>query len=1016
MASKKNNHCIRARQGTYFIPFPKLALRPANIVAIRYRVKILTVFFVFLFFLSGAQQYFFKNYSVESGLPFVQVSCLFQDQDGYLWSGGHGGLSRFDGKVFLNFNRKNGLIDHNVRAICGDDQGKIFIGTSKGLSVYESKKFINYPAFGQLSNPSVTSFCKGYHHSIYIGTTRGLFMYKDSQVKRVKKLENYNVNCLFNPDSNVIFIGTTKGLVMFGHNTFRIITSAQGLPSNNVTCVTLFRNNLVIGTRRGLAFLDLSTQQITSYQAENGLIDEDISALNNQDDSTLWVGAQGGLLRFDGEKWAYYGIRNDNNSNHIRCIFNDREDNIWLGTHSGLFRYRDNSFSTFDKSPGLSNAFIFQIFRDRTGDLWVCSDNNGIFRQSAGFFQRFTPREMLGAHSCKAAIQDRQGRLFFGTDRSLLWFKNGAFHPVELPTDFKPPFEVLYQADDGTIYGGGANGFIALSFSASKPHIKFYELQHNPGVGVFGFSEDEYNNLYIGTFFGGLLKLKGDSLINLSARLKLNEETFFTLRQVNGRIFAASLNGVLVLDLRTNKLQRINDEDGLNSELVYSLETSRDLKSLWIGTNQGINKLDLEKYLASGKIVISSFGKQEGFAGVECNSNGIWEDPDGSFWFGTVNGLIRHQPFSYRRNSVQNKTLLQEIKLMNEDTILRDSASFSHKFNTISFYYRGICLTNPEKVLYQRKLEGLEQDNDWSEPTTENYIKYTNLPPGMYTFKVRSCNNEGLWNTSETTFTFTITAPFYSTWWFILLVAFVLFLLIYFLFRYRLINIKRKQREDFERKVEMSKIELKALRSQMNPHFVFNSLNAIQHYIFNTRSDEAIKYLNKFARLVRIILNNSDKPTVTVGEDIEALKLYLELEQMRFEEKFDYELIIDPTVDPDYDIMPPLLMQPYVENAILHGLNPKSEKGKLTIRLYSEKNFLICTITDNGIGREKASEIRRTMPFRKHKSLGMKITEDRLRILNEINNSQLSVTITDLKDENGKAQGTRVELFVPLTG
>jgi sensor histidine kinase YesM len=167
---------------------------------------------------------------------------------------------------------------------------------------------------------------------------------------------------------------------------------------------------------------------------------------------------------------------------------------------------------------------------------------------------------------------------------------------------------------------------------------------------------------------------------------------------------------------------------------------------------------------------------------------------------------------------------------------------------------------------------------------------------------------------------------------------------------------------------------------------------------------------------VRIILNNSNKPTVTVGEDIEALRLYLELEQMRFEEKFDYEIVIDESVDTDYDIMPPLLMQPYVENAILHGLNPKPEKGKLTISLNSKNNFLICTITDNGIGREKSSEIKRTMPVSKHKSLGMKITEDRLRILNEVNNSQLSVNITDLKDEKGNALGTKVELFVPILG
>ena len=153
-----------------------------------------------------------------------------------------------------------------------------------------------------------------------------------------------------------------------------------------------------------------------------------------------------------------------------------------------------------------------------------------------------------------------------------------------------------------------------------------------------------------------------------------------------------------------------------------------------------------------------------------------------------------------------------------------------------------------------------------------------------------------------------------------------------------------------------------------------------------------------------------------MGEDLEALRLYLQLEQMRFEDKFDYEIIIDESVDEDYDIMPPLLMQPYVENAILHGLNPMGTKGKLTIRMDSRNNFLICTIIDNGIGREKSAEIRRTMPFSKYKSLGMKITEARLKILNEINSSRLSVIITDLKSADNASLGTKVELFVPLNG
>jgi ligand-binding sensor domain-containing protein len=940
---------------------------------------------------------------------------MYQDSNGYLWSGGYGGLSRFDGKVFQNYNRKNGLVDHNVNAIAADSRGAIFVGTNRGLSVLQGKKFFNYPDFEGLPQPLVTSFCRGYHHSMYIGTTRGLFMYRDEKVKAVKRFAGYKVNDLFNPDTNVIFAGTDEGLVIYGHNTFRVYNVGNGLASNRVNRVCRFRNYIAVGTAGGLSLFDLRSRTFVNYGSEHGLIDENISALVNQHDEFLWVGSASGLMRFDGKQFDFYDVSNDNKASQVRCLLNDREDNVWLGTHSGLYRYRDNSFTTFGNVSGLGTAFTFQVFRDRQGALWATSQNSGVFRASGLDFVRFGEKHGIPFNTSRAAVEFPDGRLFFGTPVDLREFRNNRFEKIPLPDSLKGPYDVLYVGKDQKLWIGGTNGFACLSFNGRRPSAQFYPLQGKLDFQVFGFCEDDSGALYIGTFKAGLYRLRGDSLVNISSLYRMNEENFFTLKYRAGKVFAASLNGVLVFDLASNTLKRITDLDGLNSELVYSVEFTRDGRYLWIGTNQGINRLDLRRYFENGAIIIESFGKQEGFAGVECN-NGIWEDEDGTLWFGTVSGLIRHQPFNLRRNLVENNTLIQSVRLMNEDTLLSDSSWLPSDYNTVSFYYRGICLTNPDKVLYQRKLEGLAQDREWSVPTNENYIKYTNLAPGKYTFKVRSCNNEGLWNKKETSFTFFIRTPFYLTWWFILLAAFLLFSAIYAVFMFRIYNIKKKQRQEFERRVEMSKIELKALRSQMNPHFVFNSLNAIQHYIFNTKSDEAIRYLNKFARLVRIILNNSEKPTVTVGEDIEALKLYLELEQMRFEGKFDYEIIVEESVDPDYDIMPPLLMQPYVENAILHGLNPKPGKGKLTIRLHSENNFLICTITDNGIGRESSAEIRRTMPPNKHRSLGMKITEDRLRILNEINNSRLSVTVTDLKDETGGALGTRVELFVPLTG
>lgn len=962
-----------------------------------------------------SQQFFFRNYTAENGLPFVQVACMHQDARGYLWSGGYGGLSRFDGKTFQNYNKRDGLSDQNVNAIATDDSGRVFVGTNKGLGVLNGRTFLTVQPKDFKKNFQVNSLCKGFHYSMYVGTNKGLYLYKNDTLQLIQRIGYSNINQVVVGDTTKLYISTPDGLILFGHKTFEKLTIANGLPDNNVTCATAFKNKLVIGTMKGLCVYDVATRKAINYFVENGLMDNHITALENQNNEVLWIGTNSGLVQFDGKNFSYVNVGISNNSNQIRCILTDRENNTWLGTHSGLYRYRDKSFTAFESGSLPGQAFVYQVFRDKNNNLWATSQNEGVFQINRDGVNVFGSKQGLTASTLISGLEDKQGRIYFGSDQGLFLFNAGRFTKLSFNTQLAPPYNALFEASDHTIWIGGSNGIASLKWNQSKTVSVFYRITAPASFGVFAIGEDRKGQIYAGTYKAGLFRLQGDSMVNISDPLKLNEDNFIGIRIIDNKLIGATLNGILVLDLTTNQTSRITELDGLNSDLIYSIEISRDKKGLWAGTNQGIARIDLELLLKTGKVQVRTFGKQEGFSGVECNTNGIWEDENGTIWFGTVSGLVKHSPNEFKPNLLENRTSIQQIRLMNEDTLLQNGAILESKLNTITFYYRGVCLTNPDKVLYQKRLDGLSSEKDWSTPGNEDYIKYTNLPPGEYTFRVRSCNNEGVWNANEATFTFTITTPWYLKPWFVIGLFVVIISVIYTLFLLRLRYVQRRQRADYERKVEMSKIELKALRAQMNPHFVFNSLNAIQHYIFNTRSDEAVKYLNKFAKLVRVILNNSEKPTVTVGEDIEALKLYLELEQMRFEGKFDYTIHVDDSVDPDYDIMPPLLMQPYVENAILHGLNPSPKKGHLTISLHSENNFLICSIVDDGIGRNRAAEIKRTMPVSKHRSLGMKITEDRLRILNEIHHSRLSVTITDLFDNN-QPIGTKVELFVPLAG
>ncbi|MBI2722597.1 MAG: hypothetical protein HYX39_10525 [Bacteroidetes bacterium] len=420
---------------------------------------------------------------------------MFQDREGYLWSGGFGGLTRFDGQSFVNYNPKNGLIDHNVTAIEQDDYGNIFVGTNKGLSVVSNNKIFNYKQSQGLTNLTITSLCKGFNHNVFIGTFKGLYTFRKNKINNVPELKNYKINSIFKADTS-LYIGTNNGLIIYGQGNLQFIDKTKGLPSNQINCIVQKSGLIVIGTDKGLSFYNRQTKKITSYFIENGLIDENISTLLNQNDDYLWIGSHTGLLRFDGDQFSYYNIGYDNNSNIIRSLIKDREDNLWVGTHSGLYKYRDNSFSTFDKINGPGNAFIFQIFRDTKNDLWMCSENNGIYKYSQGYFKHYGIQEGLGTNVCKTGLQDKEGRLLFGTKNGLMQLKNERFINIPFPKEFKGPYEMLYKTKDNTVWIAGRNGIASLTWSGNVPQVKYKALPVKTDYQVYGLCEKMLREIY----------------------------------------------------------------------------------------------------------------------------------------------------------------------------------------------------------------------------------------------------------------------------------------------------------------------------------------------------------------------------------------------------------------------------------------------------------------------------------------------------------------------------------------
>jgi hypothetical protein len=353
---------------------------------------------------------------------------------------------------------------------------------------------------------------------------------------------------------------------------------------------------------------------------------------------------------------------------------------------------------------------------------------------------------------------------------------------------------------------------------------------------------------------------------------------------------------------------------------------------------------------------------------------------------------------------------------MKEVLYLAKEINLEHNQNIFSFNFAAIDYVNPEDNRHFFMLENY--DAGWNEAGSDRRAIYFNVPPGNYVFRVKAVNSYGVW--AEKSISIVITPPWWSNWWLRIATAIFIVAALYGLIRWRLhknFKLKLEQAEKNKQLAELkhkaAELEMQALRSQMNPHFIFNSLNSINRFILQNNKSQASEYLTKFSRLVRLILQNSQAAFISLESELESLGLYLALEALRFDYHFDYTIDVEDDLDLSVIKLPPMIIQPYIENAIWHGLMHKREKGHLVIQLRQENESLLCRIIDDGIGRKKAAELR-SKSASSHKSMGMRITADRMAILQEEKQTDCYIEINDLVLADGTAGGTEVTLKIPI--
>lgn len=998
-------------------------------------------FIVFLCLLNatGLSQIFnFRNYTYEDGLTHSEVYAVCEDGNGNLWVGTlGGGLLQFDGFNFTAYTEESGLLNDFVRSLMVDRQGRVWIGTEAGVCLYDGRDFLLPDTLN--TGPgirTITSLLQDRHNNYWMGTEKdGIYVLSDTGYTHITTengLPDEHINCLNQGPDSAIWIGTEKGAVIFDGQYFSSLTRRDGLPSNLIRGICDDgKENVWIATYNG-GVSRYAGDSLVNYSIDQGLSSRRVYAVLKDFKGNLWFGTDRGVTKFDGERFRIYNESHGLPSNIVVSLFQDSSGSIWFGTSGGgLSRLDSERFIYYPENDRMGRR-IFSLIQATNGNMIFGSSEGGVTVFDGKQYSLLKGSGRFTSSKVQALFYDPDSTLWIGTnDDGAFAFDREGFHKYTVNEGLPGNNISDFTADTaGNIWISTLDSGLCVLSLRTDSLPKILSLNGLTGRKIYCLFADRNGNIWAGTENEGLYKISlssfADSLFSIAQYTTDNGLGNNSVKSIIsdsfGNKFLGTAGGGITIMTDTAFII-IDKQNGLYSNNVYSLILD-DHNRLWVGTERGVDRITFDIGFRISECI--HFGRVEGFRGIDNYRNAVCRDAEGNIWFGTINGVVRYCPQQDVYVDHRPETHLSGIKLFYRSIVetpfadslkawypVPASLKLPHTKNNLTFEFIGILLRNPEAVRYRWKLEGF--DEDWTPPLNQREVTYSNLPPGDYTFYVTSGNELNQWNEDPVSYSFSIAPPLWKKRWFRVTALLVVVLLItgIILLRFRRI---RKRNQLAQERLEMEKniieLEQEAARLQMNPHFIFNSLNSIQGFIASNEPFQAKRYLAKFARLMRLILENAREEYIPLQNEIDILDNYLELEKLRTNDKFDFSIETDQDIDPENLDLPPMMLQPFVENAVVHGLSGKAGRGNLTIRFSVADNSLLCEIIDDGIGRERAAK-NKLQSASGHKSTGISVTKKRLQQLKVLTGKEAGVSIEDLTAE-GKPAGTKVTIRIPF--
>ena len=928
-------------------------------------------------------EYASRCYTTDDGLPSILTQCLCQDGQGFIWVGGASGLARFDGFGFKSYLK--GRMS-NLFHLDTDPQGGIRAFANDCVYTLDTRadtlRRIPFPDGYKLTTLSSEGLPAGYG-IFYSGERQALFAIRDTCI--VEVMHHPDIDRL--QDNCQAWYDTAAGLLY--------------LPLDNGVSV-------ISAAGQAAFHAGLEARAFAVYQG------------------ALWAIAQDGLYRLEGEKFKMM-VRNeiDRNTGFVTAAA-DSDGGLLFKDYNTLYRYRDGRVETIFTANAIRDIMV-----DSEGNIWVAT-YHGLYNLFRLQFRNYTPRD--GNDMVKCVVHDpAQERVVAGTlNGTLFEIRGQTVRELRYPENpYGAAFFDSYPAAfDGAVYLPGPGDVLQLKGGEgrwmSMPfHDPYQYIVPQPGgsllcggetqfytVSPAGTPLKEYGRPLYGqrvyaqpctdslgrTWWGGFEGVSitaGDTLCKTIFR----EET--RICQVmntdrGGGIWIASEN-------------RLFRSDGDTVRLVKTLPTRI--------TNIHFTRANLALVAALDGIYLFDeefrhsvfYNHQNGFTGIEPLRSFIAEDGRGELWITAVGALVRFDPDALVREQQRPRLHILQAASSRDNIrwLAADTASMRlrHNDNNIRFDYIGLSYSAAQNVRYRYRLEGFQQQ--WSKPAAESGVTFNNLPPGRYLFQLTADAGTPETQTTPISLHFEIRPALWQTWWFRAAAILALFGVTgwgteLYLRRKHAAQLARAARER-----EMNELRVQSIRLKSIPHFNSNVLAGIEYVIMKSSREEANRLLALYSTFTNRTLQEIDRPNRTLAEEIEYVRLYLQLEKLRYGDKLSFEIEVAPGAHTSV-MVPNMVLHTYAENAVKHGIRGKKEGGRVTVKAVAAADGVLLSVEDDGIGRE-ASRLRD--PSRK--GHGLAILNRQIELYNQQNAEKMTVAVTDLTTAEGRPGGTRFELYVP---